>query len=282
MSGLRRVVRAVVLGRRAERGVSGLRHVVRAVVLAGALALPLSAATPTPEPTETAPAPPLPEEVSEWFGSEALAAVAEAGVAAEFEVGRPRQVTTWSTAFVAGDSRVDPVASLDEWVAPVVEPGEEDGEPAGVAVVRAADPLELVEVDPDPELAGALADLALGATVVFDPAVAGWFALADGEVWPITAEARTVLQGSLSVDVFQSFLSERMGVVTSTPEPVEEVPEEESLAPLVAIGVIVVLGAGAAWLLVRQYRRTDSRIVADVHAGVSPPRHEGPDEEPGR
>ena len=238
-------------------------------------------ATATPTPTETPPVPALREDVADWFSAEALEAVEDAEVVDgdEFDVGRPRRVTTWSAEFISGDTRAEPVERLDEWVAPVTEPPEEDGDPVPVAVVRAADPVELLEVEPDPELAGALAGLAPGATVVRDPAVAGWFALADGEVWPITAEARTVLQGSLAVDVFQSFLSERMGVATATPEPVVEDAEEESLTPLAAIVVIVGLGAGAAWLLVRQYRRTDSRIAADVHAGLSPPRHE---EGPGR
>ena len=238
-------------------------------------------ATATPTPTETPPTPALREDVADWFSAEALEAVEDAEVVDgdEFDVGRPRRVTTWSAEFISGDTRAEPVERLDEWVAPVTEPPEEDGDPVPVAVVRAADPLELLEVEPDPELAGALAGLAPGATVVRDPAVAGWFALADGEVWPITAEARTVLQGSLAVDVFQSFLSERMGVATATPEPVAEDAEEESLTPLAAIIVILGLGAGAAWLLVRQYRRTDSRIAADVHAGLSPPRHE---EGPGR
>lgn len=288
----------------------GLRRVASAVVLAGVLALPTalsatalpttaqpdtagaraalssgtpSTATPTPGPTQTPPAPALPEEIADWFTTEAPEAVEAAGLGegADIDVGRPRQVTTWSAAFIAGDAGVGSVETLEEWVAPVLELPEEDDEPAPLGVVRAsdADPPELVQVDPDLELAGALADLGPGVTVVFDTAVGGWFALADGEVWPITAEARTVLQGSLEVDVFQSFLSERMGGATGTAEPVEEPLEEESLTPLAAIIVIVVLGAGAAWLLVRQYRRTDSRIAADVHAGVIPPRHE---EEPGR
>lgn len=290
MRGLRRWVSAVVLAAAlvspsalsaAAVPATAQPHPAGAVAVLPAGTLP--AATPTPEPTQTPPAPTLPDEVADWFTTAAPEAVEAAGLGegADIDVGRPRQVTTWSEAFIAGEVGVDPVENLDEWVAPVLELPAEDDEPSPLAVARASDTdaPELVQVDPDAELAGALADLAPGVTVVLDDAVGGWFALADGEVWPITAEARTVLQGSLGVDVFQSFLSERMGVATGTPEPVEELPEEESLTPLAAIIVIVVLGAGAAWLLVRQYRRTDSRIAADVHAGVVPPRHE---EGPGR
>ncbi len=44
-----------------------------------------------------------------------------------------------------------------------------------------------------------------------------------------------------------------------------------SYLELAACAATVLCWAAAAWLLLRQYRRADSRIAADVRAGLEPP-----------
>jgi len=171
----------------------------------------------------------------------------------------------------------EPVA---EWVAPVVRQSEEAPEPVGV--VHAADDggLGLVAVTGDAVLADALFTASGTAVFVNDPAVDGWFGVVDGEVWPASEGARAVLQGSLPAAVFQRFLAAWHGEAAPTPPPTADEDGGVTLSPLVPVGILV-LGAAAAWLLLRQYRRADSRIAADVRAGLEPPPdgEAGPHEE---
>lgn len=266
----------------------GLRAGVLAGLLAatglagGFLATPTSGATPTPEPSPTVTLEPLPDAVTAWFAEAGLEAAREAELGVDTDalvVGRPRQVALWTAGYIAGDPAADPAQTVEEWVAPVTAPPEEDGEDRlAVGVVWAgsddgAAP-EVIDVLTGTDLATALQGQEGPAVVVRDTGLDGWFAVADGEVWPLDESARTVLQGSLAVDVFQGFVHQRLGEPTAGPAPLPEPEADDGLSPLVPITVIVVLGAGGAWLLVRQYRRDDSRIAADVRAGVSPPRHE--------
>lgn len=259
----------------------GLLAVV--MLVGGSAAAATPAPTPEPTPTATPTVVPVPEPVAAWFTGPGLEAAQQSAIGAETEaliVGRPRQVALWSDGYIAGDPAAEPTQPLEEWVAPVTAPPAEEGERVPVGVVWAgsengAAP-ELIEILEDPDLAAGLARHEGELTVVRDTGVDGWFALAEGEVWPLSENARSVLQGSLAVDVFQAFVHRRLGEPTASPVPLPEVEEDGAMSPLVPIAAIVVLGAGSAWLLVRQYRRDDSRIAADVRAGVSPPRHEEP------
>ncbi|HLT84048.1 MAG TPA: hypothetical protein VKZ83_07425 [Phototrophicaceae bacterium] len=241
-----------------------------AAVLLALLPSAAAAATsePSPEPTLTA----VPEEVAAWFAAEGPRAVesADLGDPADLAVGAPRQVAAWTEEFLAGTDASTPAEPVSEWVAPVMRQSEDAPEPVGV--LHAADDggPTVVEVVADAVFAEALAGAPDASLFVDDDIVDGWFGLIDGEVWPVSEGARGVLQGSLITEVFQDFLATWHGGAGPTPEPAPGEDDGAALSPLVPLGIIV-LGGVAAWLLVRQHRQADSRIAADVRAGVEPP-----------
>lgn len=246
-----------------------------ALLLAVAVLLPpAGAAATTDEPSEpSAPVTDVPAEVSAWFAEEGDDAVADLGE--DLALSAPRRVATWNEAYVAGEEPDVPAAPLEEWVAAVVRRGPETPEPVGVVRAGATDgSVQLVDVTEDTELALALQEVPSGTVLIRDDTVEGWFGLLEGEVWPLTEGARGVLQGALSAEVFQDFLAAWHG--ESPPEAVPGTAEDDDapLSPLIPIGVIVLAGVGVAILLLRQYRRADSRIAADVHAGMAPPPEE--------
>ncbi|WP_324649635.1 hypothetical protein [Georgenia sp. H159] len=250
-----------------------------AVALTLPVATPVADATEAPSPSPTAaPEPRAPEAVAAWFAEQGPEAAGDLAEPEDLAVGVPRQVGTWSETYIAGEQLDQPAQPVEEWVAPVVARSADQPVPLGVVRAAAEDGSEpqLVAVTEDLELAAALHRSADGVTFVYDADVDGWFGLLDGEVWPVTEGARTVLQGALSTAVFQEFLAAWRGQPVATAPPVPEDERAGAVSPLLPIGIIVVLGAAAAWLLLRQYRQADSRIAADVRAGVAPP-HEGAD-----
>lgn len=247
------------------------RRGLAAALLAAAALLPAPAwAAETPDPSAV-----VPEHVSAWFAEQAVEAAASAGLGdpAVLEVGVPRRVATWSESYVDGEQVDQLTDPLDEWVAPVLLPTPDAPEPLGAVHAGAQDGsgLGLIEVREDIELAAGLARLPVEATVVRGAGLEGWFGIVDGEVWPVSEGARTVLQGSLPAGVFQDLLAVWLGAPAPTAEAVPDEDPNGTVSPLIPIGVIVFVGAVVAWLLVRQYRQADSRIAADVHAGVAPP-----------
>jgi len=267
-------------------------------LLAGVLLLltgPAAAATedPSPAPSITPAAPDVsdvPKEVAAWFaeaGTE-LAVAADLTEAEDVVVGVPRPVATWAEEYLTGDDLGEPAEPVEEWVAPIVVQSEDAPEAVGAVHAAAPDDSEprALDVIEDAELGTALSGAAAGTLFVYDGDVEGWFATLDGQVWPVTEGARTLLQGPLSAELFQEFLAVWHGEPVPTAPPAVD-RDGDGVSPLLPIGVIVVLGAGAAWWLARQYRQADSRIVADVHAGLEPPRDEEdaarlPRESPGR
>lgn len=243
-----------------------------ALLLAAAVLLhPAAATAATEEPSGPTPSTTgVPADVSAWFGTEGEDAVGELGE--DLTLGAPRRVATWSEAYVAGEEPDAPAAPLEEWVAAAVRRGPETPEPVGVVRAGTGDgAVRLLDVTEDAELAGALQEAPSGTVLIRDDVVEGWFGLLDGEVWPLTEGARGVLQGSLPADVFQDFLAAWRGEAPPTAVPSTAEDDEDTLSPLIPISVIVLAGVGVAILLLRQYRRADSRIAADVHAGMAPP-----------
>ncbi|WP_413452180.1 hypothetical protein AA0Y32_12130 [Georgenia phoenicis] len=243
------------------------------VLLAAVLLLhPAAAAAATPEPTPSGPSTGVPAEVSAWFAAQGEEAAAELGAPEDLTLGPPRRVATWNEDYVSGEAPDVPAEPLEEWVAPVVRQSGETPEPLGVVRAGAEDgPLSLLDVVEETELAGALQAVPAGTVLIRDDTVEGWFGLLENEVWPLTEGARTVLQGALPAEVFQQFLAAWRGEAPPTSEPSRTEDEDAPLSPLIPIGVIVLAGVGVAILLLRQYRQADSRIAADVHAGMAPP-----------
>lgn len=223
---------------------------------------------PSPQPTLTA----VPDEVAVWFAAEGPPALSSAdlGDPADLAVGAPRQVAAWTEEFLAGTEASSPAEPVSAWVAPVMRQSEDTPEPVGVLHAAGDGEPAVVEVVADAVFAEVLANAPEGSLFVADDVLDGWFGLVDGEVWPVSEGARGVLQGSLTAEVFQDFLATWHGGAGPTPEPAAGDDDGATLSPLVPLGIIV-LGGVAAWLLVRQHRQADSRIAADVRAGVEPP-----------
>ena len=270
-------------------------------VLVGALALllpvtgavaqlPATPALTTSPPAATAPATEdaspdatpsvdpgaVPKNVLSWFATQGLE-VAQGGAAelgtegAALDVSSPHPVAHWEPAFVDGTDTATATTASDQWVAAVTREGEEG--PEAVGAIRAtpldsADPAAVVVADPG--LGQALLPEELPFILIHDPGGDGWFATAEGEVWPLTTAARTVLQGPVPLTVFQQFIGEPGATPSPAPDAQLDEAADSGLVPLTVIAVIVLLGGVVAWLLVRDYRRTDSRIEADVRAGLTP------------
>lgn len=246
------------------------------LLLAAVLLLhPAAATAATEEPSERTPSAPtagVPAEVAAWFAAQGEGAAAELGTPEDLTLGPPRRVATWNEDYVAGEAPDVPAEALEEWVAPVVRQSGEAPEPLGVVRAGAENgTVRLLDVIEETELAGALQTVPAGTVLIRDDTVEGWFGLLEGEVWPLTEGARTVLQGALPAEVFQQFLAAWRGEAPPTSEPGRAEDEDAPLSPLIPIGVIVLAGVGVAILLLRQYRQADSRIAADVHAGMAPP-----------
>ncbi|QDB80190.1 hypothetical protein FE251_12970 [Georgenia wutianyii] len=248
-------------------------RLLRAVLTALLVAVPTAALAATEDPG--APAVVVttaPEDVVAWFaeqGPRALTA-AELDAPDQLTVGTPRPVARWTEAFLTGQDADQVAEQTAEWVAPVLRQVEDVAE--AVAVVHAAEDggLELVAVVADTLLAETVAGAPEDAVLVADDTVEGWFGLLDGEVRAVSEGARGVLQGSLPPEVFQTFLAGWHGESGTAPPRAAEQEDAAALSPLVPVAIIVV-GAVVAWLLVRHYRRADSRIAADVRAGLEPP-----------
>jgi len=267
-------------------------------LLVGVLLLvpaPLTAATEDPGPQFGAPATPdvsdVPKEVAAWFAEVGPELAADADLTDEEEVvvGVPRQVATWAEDYLSGTDLGEPAQPVDQWVAPVLVQSVDTPEAVGAVLAGLPDGTgsRALDVIADEELGAALYGATAGTVFVYDADVEGWFAALDGKVWPVTEGARTLLHGPLAAEVFQEFLAVWHGEPVPTPAPPAADSADGGLSPLVPIVVILLLGAGAAWWLARQYRQADSRIVADVHAGIAPPREDEeaprpPDDGPGR
>lgn len=252
------------------------RRLATLLLAVAALLHPVAATAATDEPsgpTPDAPATDVPAEVSAWFADQGEDAVTDLGE--NLTLGAPRRVATWNEAYVAGEEPDVPATPVEEWVAAVVQraPDAPDApEPVGVVRAGAADgSVQLLDVTEDTELAVALQEVPSGTVLIRDDTVEGWFGLLEGEVWPLTEGARTVLQGALPAEVFQDFLAAWRGEAPPPSVPSTGQDDDGTLSPLIPISVIVLAGVGVAILLLRQYRQADSRIVADVHAGMAPP-----------
>ncbi len=196
------------------------------LLMAGAilvLGAPATAqAAPTPEPdspgVEATPeaAEGVPTEVTSWFradGWEILASQAGDKIGLGTDemdhagMGLVRTVSTWSDAYVDGVSTNRAVVALEEWVAPITV----DDAGAGVLRARLADDgeIQLVAVEPSPELAAAMPALAPDAPVVHDAVLDGWFTVEEDRVRPLDANARDSLAGTLTLEAYQPFVTER-------------------------------------------------------------------------
>ncbi|MEE6283036.1 hypothetical protein [Georgenia sp. MJ170] len=276
--------------RRPRRALAAVMLCVLAVLgtTAGAVATPEkptspALVTPATDDGSDAPSPStapsnVPKNVAAWFvgpGTEAARAESRdlGATADDVAVGVPHPFDRWAPEFIDGSQTDGASEPSGEWVAPIMRQGE-DG-PEAVGALRAG-PFDSGEpessvVVADPELGAALVPSDLPLTLVHDPSIDGWFAAAEGQIWPLTASGRELLHGPVPLAVFQTFLAERSGTLTPTPIAEDEPDDGSGLVPLTVIAVIVLLGLVGAWLLVRGYRRTDSRIEADVRAGLTPP-----------
>ncbi|MGM0384583.1 MAG: hypothetical protein ACQERF_01180 [Actinomycetota bacterium] len=222
---------------------SAVIHLVAALVLvspSGALGHEL------PEP---------PASVVAWFEEEGLGVVTtseSSGLSPEeltaVELGEPVSVAMWSEEFLAGRRGAEPVTASGEWVAPITR----DGAGIGALVASGDDSGGIAgqRVIWDEDLGNALASR-LASTFILDEQTSGWFRLGLEELVPITAEARDVLAGTISVTAYQPFLVERRGP-DDEPQPLPEDRGPDQLRPVlvtagIALGVLVSVGA-VVWI----------------------------------
>lgn len=262
------------------------------------------AATATDEPTvtdadaeetpeDTPPPTSVPKNVLSWYagpGLETAEAQAEA-LPGEGDVtlGPPHPVHAWDPDFLAGAQTTSPVLADGQWVAAILRDGPDgpDG-PVPVGALRAG-PFDGTEpqgtaVVEDADVGGLVAQDELSFTLIYDPSLDGWFATAEGDVWSVGAGAREVLHGAVPLSVLGDFLTEREAGPSPTAAGEEAEDESSGLVPLTVIAVIVLLGILGAVLLARNYRAADSRLEADIRAGLTPldgiPRIDRPATEP--
>lgn len=246
----------------------------------------VTASTVTDEPTGTgpatkkttgdSPATSVPKNVLSWYagaGLETAEAQAETLPGeGDLALGPPHPVHAWAPDFLAGTQTTFPVVADGQWVATIVRDGP-DG-PVAVGALRAG-PFDGTE----PQSTAVVADVDVGelvlpeelsATLVYDPSLDGWFATSEGEVWSVGASSREFLHGAVPLAVLGTFLDERESGPSPTAGGEESMEEGSGLVPLTVIAVIVLLGILGAGLLARNYRAADSRLEADIRAGLTP------------
>lgn len=218
----------------------------------------------------------VPKNVLSWYagpGLETAAAQSETLTGeGDLTLGPPHPVHSWAPDFLAGTQTSTPVLADGQWVAALLRDSP-DG-PAAVGALRAG-PFDGTEpqgtdVVADADVGGLVAPEELSFAVVYDPSLDGWFATAEGDVWSVGAGGREVLHGAVPLSVLGDFLTERDSSPSPTAAGEEPGQEGSGLVPLTVIAVIVLLGILGAGLLVRNYRAADSRLEADIRAGLTP------------
>lgn len=236
---------------------------------------PVAVATPEPGPAQTPQvADGVPEQVAEWFRTEAAKVIDTQGGAeldldaeqrAGVEIGLVRTVTTWSAGFRSAGDPQPPLETTSRWVSPLSLEGAgigvlvagRDGDGAvGAEQLRAA-----------PDLADALLGLDPQRPAVHDVPLDAWFTLVDAEVLPLDDAARASLAGAVALEVYRPFVQERYAVADPN-QPGSAVPEENSWAPAAWVAAALLLLLGWAGVVVWLRHESETSEVR----GPRPPR----------
>ncbi|MFC7406546.1 hypothetical protein [Georgenia alba] len=215
-----------------------------------------AAGTPTPD-ARTAPPQPeavdgVPAEVLAWYQTAASVVLAEQatsrldlapGEGEEAELGLVRTVSAWSPGLVAGTDLDPPVVAREEWISPVRIDGE------GVGVLRAAfgddGQVQVTSLEASGGLADAMLGLAPTGPVVHDDMLDAWFTVSGGEVGPLDDAARDALAGTVPIELYQPFVTERY-----SEEEVVQVPAGPSWVPAAWVGAVLAVLLAWAGLIV--------------------------------
>ncbi len=197
----------------------------------------------------------VPDDVAAWFVNEAVGTVTELELPEEYTtvaVGDPRPEHLWSSDFLAGKATDEPLAPLEQWVAPY----SGDGVPAGtVAAWREDGVVTFASADENALLGAALTELAPDAVLVEEPMLGAHFAVVDETV---TTLVPGFFEGPSTAPLssFQPVLADQVAehIAAAVPEP----QPDRWWSPVVwaALGLALV---GAVGLVVRAAWRRSSR-----------------------
>jgi hypothetical protein len=217
----------------------------------------------------------VPEQVAQWFRSEAGDVIATQGGAeldlgaeqrAAVELGVVRTVTTWSAGFRApGGDPQPPLETTSRWVSPIGL----DGTGVGVLVAGLDGSGSVVaeQLRQGPDLADALLELAPERPAIHDVPLDAWFTIVDGDVLPLDDAAHAALAGAVPLEVYRSFVQERYAV-SNPNQPGSAVPDEHSWAPAVWVAAALLLLLGWAGVVVWLRRENEAADVREPR----PPR----------
>lgn len=190
------------------------------------------------------------DPLDEWMQSEGRAVVVASETSSlsaeqrtQVAIGDPVAVWAWASSYSAGRTGADPLVATAQWAAPL----SLDGAAVGVLIVSVdsastvTDHREVWNTD----LGSAILAVP-GASFIHDVDIDGWFRLAGDIVTPITANARGVLAGSLTVDEYQPYLVQRLQ--PSAAPVVDEQVQPRGVQTPVVVAAVVVFGLLAAAL----------------------------------
>lgn len=167
------------------------------------------------------------------------------GLADAASFGAVHRVHAWSASLIAGESS-DPVTAMDEWVAPILTAS---GEAVGVYRVWRETPdsdATFAGVDGDAAIAAALAEVAVGATVVEDPTIAAWYTFEAGIVTQVGSARFDDIRVATPIDRVAEIVSERTARAIRAAAPPLGVPMGRWLwaGGVVLVAAAVVVGVG--------------------------------------
>ncbi|HZK04389.1 MAG TPA: hypothetical protein VFC82_00910 [Actinomycetaceae bacterium] len=164
--------------------------------------------------------------------------------------GHPEHGTTWTRAFLAGVSGIEPVELTNFWITPLML------DSVGVGCIQ----LEVVDDEIEDHLTlwdrGLGHDLLAnrGATYVTEGEGAVWFRLTDGVLTPVSRAARDVLAGTMLIEEYQPFLVGRLGAGENGPNE-KGTEMAGSLVPVSVTAAALVGVLGLAGVVVWLRRR---------------------------
>jgi hypothetical protein len=220
----------------------------------------------------------VPEEVAQWFRTEAADVIrtqggAELDLSAEqrgaVEIGLVRTVSTWSAGFRSDGDPDPPLETTARWVAPL----SVDGEGVGVLVAGLGGNGDVgaQQLRAAPDLAGALLGLGPTQPAVHDVPLDAWFTVASSEVLPLDDAARASLAGAVALDVYRPFVQERYAVADPN-QPGSALPDQHSWAPAAWVAAALLLLLGWAGVVVWLRREGEGGEVREARPARPRPR----------
>lgn len=130
--------------------------------------------------------------------------------------GNITQINLLTEPFQAGQSNVEALTAINEWLVPLYV----EADPIGTATVLAdSGHASLIDTNLDTDLASGLSGVGTDQRLIFYPQAREYYAFDGSTVFPVDAGAREFLVQPVAVSTFQAALQHRVSVADSNSNP---------------------------------------------------------------